>query len=54
MEASNTRFNSSNVQLDELLRGKVDVNASINSSNAHSPPGNHGAFAQMSVPGVGH
>ena len=29
MEASNTRFNSSNVQLDELLRGKVDVNGGI-------------------------
>ena len=29
-------------------------NASINSSGAHPPPGNHGAFAQMSVPGVGH
>ena len=29
MEASNTRFNSSNVQLDELLRGKFDVNGGI-------------------------
>ena len=29
-------------------------NASVNSSGAHPPPGNHGAFAQMSVPGVGH
>ena len=29
MEASNTHFNSSNVQLDELLRGKVDVNSGI-------------------------
>ena len=28
--------------------------ASINSSGAHPPLGNHGAFAQMSVPGVGH
>ena len=28
--------------------------ASINFSGAHAPPGNHGAFAQMSVPGVGH
>ena len=29
MEASKTRFNSSNVQLDELLRGKIDVNGGI-------------------------
>ena len=29
-------------------------NASVNSSGAHPPPGNHGAFAQMSVPGAGH
>ena len=30
------------------------ANALINSSGAHPPPGNYGAFAQMSVPGVGH
>ena len=29
MEASNTRFNRSNVQLDELLRGKVDVDGGV-------------------------
>ena len=29
-------------------------NASVNSSGAHPPPGNRGAFASLSVPGVGH
>ena len=45
--------NSSRVSTHNLakIHGR---NASINSSGAHPPPGNHGAFAQMSVPGVGH
>ena len=40
---------------ESLIVNVITFNVIVNSSGAHPPPpGNHGAFAQMSVPGVGH
>ena len=58
----NLEFLSNNLYTDKKLCSchmvfnsvKEQAYASVNSSGAHPPPGNHGAFAQMSVPGVGH